>query len=452
MLQLFLYLTTRGLRCIVRPSEGAGFPRFGAIVQHQTVFKPYRGVRMKSNRAVALAVSVAVTAYGRAGLAADTVADAQLQEVVVTGTAIKGIEAETALPVQVVSDADIAKSGAVSVEQLFRQISSASSAGVVVAATATGTLTGSISTISLRGLGSSRTLVLINGQRSSVYGGGSGGVAGNSVDISSIPVPAIERVDVLKDGASSLYGSDAIGGVVNFVLKQNFQGLEATGMVGAPTHGGGGTQEQGALFAGIGDVRSDRYNINFGVNFDHQQPILGANRSFAGRYSPLYGNDVTSSFAFPANVALPAGGGTRNPNAGNCGPYSLNDANFPLQCRFDNSPYDSLQPDVTKYGLLANGVFALNDTNQVYGTASYSRVTTETQVQPVPLSNGNPLIAGNPYIAYLANLLATQYPTYPTAGLLGNGTFLLPPTSPYYPTAFAIANGQCPGGVCNPLN
>jgi hypothetical protein len=70
---------------------------------------------------------------------------------------------------------------------------------------------------------------------------------------------------------------------------------------------------------------------------------MGSHRSFATRYNPGYGNDVTSSFSFPANVALP-GRGTRNPNLLNCGPDSLRDANFPNQCRFDNSPFDSLQP------------------------------------------------------------------------------------------------------------
>jgi len=139
-----------------------------------------------------------------------------LQEVVVTGTSIRGINAETALPVQILSSKDIARTGATNVEQLLQSISATSSAGSVVSVDATGNLTGGIQTISLRGLGSSRTLVLINGKRASVYGGGSAGAAGNSVDIGAIPVGAIERVEVLKDGASAIYGSDAIAGVINF--------------------------------------------------------------------------------------------------------------------------------------------------------------------------------------------------------------------------------------------
>jgi len=368
---------------------------------------------------------------------------APLDEVIVTGSSIKRINGETALPVEVLRRDDIARTGATNTEELFRQISAASSSGATVAAQGTGNQTGGIATISLRGLGSSRTLVLINGQRSAVYGGGSIGVAGNSVDISSIPIAAIERVEILRDGASALYGSDAIAGVVNFILRSSFQGLDLTGMAGTPTQKGGGQQESVSLYGGLGDLVTDRYNAGIGVNFQHFAPLMGASRAFATRYSPGYGNDVTSSFAFPANVAIPAasGGGTRNPLVPHCGPDSLADVNFPTQCRFDNSPFDSLQPEMNKVSFMLNGHAALSSTSQLYTDDSFSQVRTRTTVQPVPLSYQNPLIAGNPYIAYLRNLLATEYPTYNNKAVVpGTGAFLLPPTSPYYPTEWAAAN------------
>ena len=368
---------------------------------------------------------------------------APMEEVIVTGSSIKRINGETALPVEVLRRDDIARTGANNAEELFRQIAAASSAGHAVAAQSTGVQAGAISTISLRGLGSSRTLVLINGQRSAVYGGGSAGAAGNSVDISAIPVAAIERVEILRDGASSLYGSDAIAGVVNFILRSNFQGLDVSATGGTPTDQGGGQQENVSLYGGLGDLVNDRYNAGLGLNFQHFTALMGADRPFATRYNPGYGNDVTSSFAFPANVAIPTanGGGTRSPGAGSCGPYSLNDVNFPTQCRFDNSPYDSLQPEVNKLSVMFNGHVALGASSQLYTDDSFAQVRTRTTVQPVPLSYQNPLLAGNPYNAYLANLLATQYPTYNNKAVApGTGAFLLPPTSPYYPTDFAIAN------------
>lgn len=192
-------------------------------------------------------VAVLILSLSLAAGARPAIADEDknsLDEVVITGTSIKRINAETALPVQVLKQEDIARSGASTVEELMRQISSAASAGSVSTAQATGATTGSISTISLRGLTSARTLVLINGRRSAVYGGGSNGVNGSSVDISSIPIFMIERVEILKDGASAIYGSDAIAGVVNFILRTNFQGLEVAAEGGTPTRAGGGTEEK----------------------------------------------------------------------------------------------------------------------------------------------------------------------------------------------------------------
>ena len=375
--------------------------------------------------------------------------NSSITEIVVTGTSIRGLDAETALPVTVLKAEDIARTGATSAQDLFRNISAASSLGSTVQAQATGNQTGSISTISLRGLTSARTLVLINGLRSAPYGGGSIGEAGNSVDISSIPVAMIERVEILKDGASAIYGSDAIAGVVNFILKDNFQGVDASVTAGAPTRDGGGTEEHASFFGGIGDLKADRYNINLGLGFDHVQDILGSTRpSFATRYSPQFGNDVTSSFAFPANIAVfpapPKGQPTTiNPGVGtSCAP-SLTDVNFPAQCRFDNSPYDSLQPDTKRGNGLLNAHYQISDTTQLYAEASFAHVETLTQVQPVPLSYQNPLLPSNPFLAFQSALLASQYPNYHNPAITPTAAaFLLPPTSPYYPAAFAAANGM----------
>jgi iron complex outermembrane receptor protein len=399
----------------------------------------------------ALALGLTVTSvHAQTQTAKSTTQDqtAALEEVVVTGTAIKGLNAETSLPVQVIKAEDIARTGVTTTEDLFRLITAASAAGSVQTAQSTGNVNGSLSAISLRGLGSGRTLVLINGRRAAVYGGGSNGANGDSVDISTIPLAAVERVEILKDGASALYGSDAIAGVVNFILKSDYQGLEVTGLAGTPTRDGGGTTENSSILGGFGDLKTDRYNVTLSAFFDHDSPILGSSRPFASRYNPQYGNDDTSSFAFPANVILPnptgKGSITANPLAGNCGPASINDANYPAQCRFDNDGDVALQPEQKRYGQNLDARLAVGDNSQLYLQESFAVTNTIQQVQPVPLSSGNPLLPGNPYIAYLTNLLKT-YPTYnaaATGALPGTGAFLLPPTSPYYPTAFAAANGQ----------
>jgi iron complex outermembrane recepter protein len=389
----------------------------------------------------AMTLSLAISGIVHAQTAARTSVDANpaLEEIVVTGTSIKGLNAETALPVQVLKREDIERTGVTSTEDLFRTITAASAGGSTQTAQGTGFQTGSLSAISLRGLGSSRTLVLINGRRSAVYGGGSTGAAGSSVDISAIPLAAIERVEILKDGASAIYGSDAIAGVVNFILRSDYQGGEFTGEVGTPTRDGGGTTETFSAFGGLGDLKTDRYNVTLGVDYLHQSPIFGSSRPFATRYSPSTGADGTSSFAFPANAQLPTG--IISPGAGNCGPFSINDANTPNQCRFDNTGFVSLQAEQKKIGENLSGHLAIGEDSQLYLEESFNQTKTTQQVQPVPLSNGNPLLPGNPYNAFLANLIATQYPGLSPKGLVGTGAFLLPPSSPYYPVAFATANG-----------
>ena len=252
----------------------------------------------------------------------------------------------------------------------------------------------------------------------------------------------IERVEVLKDGASAIYGSDAIAGVVNFILKKNFQGVEVTAEAARPLIPVAAPKRKSRLSPAWATRRQDRYNVELGLNFEHQNALMGSDRAFATRYSPGYGNDVTSSFAFPANVALTGGKGTRSPAYPNCGPDSLADPNFLNQCRFDNSPFDSLVPEYRKLNANLNGSFALTDASKLYGDSASPRSRRQTTVQPVPLSYQNPLLPGDPYNAYLANLLATKYPTYKNPAVVpGTGAFLLGPDSPYYPTAFATANG-----------
>lgn len=127
----------------------------------------------------------------------------QLMRVEVTGSSIKRIEGETALPVQVLTRKDIERTGATTVEQLLQTVTAASSSGGLTASSMSGATTGGISAVGLRGLSSLRTLVLINGRRIAPYGIGFTNDS-VSVDVNSIPLNAVERVEVLKDGASAI--------------------------------------------------------------------------------------------------------------------------------------------------------------------------------------------------------------------------------------------------------
>ena len=172
-------------------------------------------------RWTALAARVVCAGLASAGVAAS--AQDTPQRVEITGSSIKRTDAETALPVQVLTRQEIQASGAVNVEQLLQSVSALSSSGATPNSSSSGAATGGLSGISLRGLSSIRTLVLINGRRVAPYGIGFVGDS-VSVDVNSIPLSAIERVEVLKDGASAIYGSDAIAGVVNFILRKDYSG------------------------------------------------------------------------------------------------------------------------------------------------------------------------------------------------------------------------------------
>jgi iron complex outermembrane receptor protein len=366
--------------------------------------------------------------------------DAIKNRVVITGSSIKRIEGETALPVQVLKRADIERIGASSTEELVKQLSSLSSAGSsTTVANASGYGGGNIATVSLRGLGGGRTLVLVNGRRVSVYGGGSAGSAGSSVDVNSIPLSAIERVEVLKDGASAVYGSDAIAGVVNFILRRDYKGVEISGTYGQPTLSRSGRDAKATLFGGLGDFANDGYNLTAGLNLQETKAIYGYERAFASRLNVAETNDYLSSIAFPANVSMYGTGVLKNPALPNCGPVSVVSPYAPTRCSYDNSPSVSLQPAMKRASLMLNGRKKLDGDAELYVEGGYTRNRITSQTQPVPMAYNAITTATNPYVPQFKALMA-QYPGAAKYNY-GIGGFVLVPSSPYYPASFAAANG-----------
>ncbi len=379
--------------------------------------------------------AMAAAAHAQGTSSADS---QQLERVEITGSSIKQISGETALPVQILTRQDIQRTGVSNAEQLLKTISASSTLGSTnVANSGAGGGQGggnSVSLISLRGLGTARTLVLINGRRSAPAGGTS------AVDISTIPIAAIERVEVLKDGSSAIYGSDAIAGVVNFILRREFSGTEISSTVGVPTRSGGGTEARLSVINGFGNIDTDRYSVTLTGSYSSTRPIFGSSRSFAKNIDVAEQLDKTSSTAFPANVRLP-NGTLRSPNYPDCGPYSLVSPLSPGLCRYDNAPYIALEPENKLANVAATARFKVSSSVEAYLESSFTRNKTLNTQQHV-LINGAALPAGSPYIASLTNLINTQYPQFPQLrNLIGGAWALLPPTSPYYPTTFANANG-----------
>src|SRR5271156_3446113 len=173
----------------------------------------------------------------------------ELQEIVVTGSMIKRVNAETAEAVTVVKMDTLKDLGVTSVEQALSLITSNNA--TITTASNVATFNGGASVAALRGMPASKTLVLLDGQRLA-----NNVTLGNGVDLNTIPFAAIDHIEVLREGASSLYGSDAIAGVINFITKKNLEGGELNVNYSHPQHSGGFSDDADLTY-GIGSLAND---------------------------------------------------------------------------------------------------------------------------------------------------------------------------------------------------
>ncbi|MBX9644077.1 MAG: TonB-dependent receptor plug domain-containing protein, partial [Novosphingobium sp.] len=211
--------------------------------------------------------------------------------IVVTGSRIKQDPTKSALPLQVISSVDIEKNGLANPEQLNMFLTSNGSGADNLASNAdvvTGAQRGTngLSAANLRGQGSASTLILLNGRRVAAHG-----LSGGAVDVNQIPYAAIERVEILKDGASAIYGTDAIGGVINYITKKNFKGYSLAGSTDIAQHGGGNIYRLSGLM-GIGDLNEDGINVMGGVSYSWNKILRGNQRDFVNTNQPLRGLSV----------------------------------------------------------------------------------------------------------------------------------------------------------------
>jgi iron complex outermembrane receptor protein len=224
--------------------------------------------------------------------------------VIVTGSRIIHTDTETTSPVQVISSVDLHESGFTSTQEVLKNLT-ANGQGTL-SQSFSGAFASGASGIALRGLNVGYTLVLIDGHRSAPYPIGDDGQR-SFVDVADIPFDAIERIEVLKDGASAVYGSDAIAGVVNIILKKSFTGLTVTADGGTSSHADGTTEHAAATW-GIGDLVNDGRNFYISGEFRHQQQIRFIDRggfftqrdfSASGGDNVTFGvpNELTGAFA-----------------------------------------------------------------------------------------------------------------------------------------------------------
>src|ERR1700678_3453873 len=240
----------------------------------------------------AASTGTAASATAGPATAASDNAAPELQEIVVTGTMLKRPDAETAEAITTVSMESLKALGITTVEQALQQIAANQASGAFQVASSVSTFTGGGSFANLRGLGSDHTLILLDGQRLA-----NNVSVGTAVDITGIPFAAIDHIEVLREGASSLYGTDAIGGVVNFITKKNLESGEVNVNFTKPQHEGGDSYS-GDFTWGIGNLASDGYNVMVAINYSKQDELSAGQRSYATGYYPSQG---LANINYPGN-------------------------------------------------------------------------------------------------------------------------------------------------------
>jgi iron complex outermembrane recepter protein len=351
--------------------------------------------------------------------AAPSTGTTEAQTIVVTGSFTRRSNTETASPVTSLSADTIAKEGITNISDAIRSVS-ADNSGTIPNAFSNGFAAGA-SGASLRGLTAADTLVLIDGLRTAAYPVADDGVR-SFVDLNTIPIGTVDRVEVDKNGASSIYGSDAVAGVVNIIMKQTFQGFQADASYGGAEEGGGNEVRANALM-GYGDLGSQGWNAYIDLEYQNDGKIGAGQRDFPYNttdLSSIGGNNLIggqpglNSGSIYGSVA-PAGGGLYQPlRACGRGSTPTTDAGGSY-CAQNFVPYGDDQPAQERWGIYGRFTKQLGPNNQAFVNVYYYEnklntygapqqiqtsvpINTNAITLPVMLANGQ-LNPNNPFAA-----------------------------------------------------
>lgn len=370
---------------------------------------PRRGRLLVSTAIAGFALAAPAAVLAQA-VAANEAANSttSVGEVVVTGSLFRRTNVETPSPVTVMNAEQIRRTANTTIADVVRSIA-ADNSGTVPTAFSDGFAAGS-SGVALRGLTVNSTLVLIDGLRTADYPLPDDGQRG-FVDLNTIPFSAVERVEVLKDGASSIYGADAIGGVVNIIMKPTFKGLEADAEGGTTQHGGG-AMERFTVTAGTGDLDTDHYNVYIDAEYQHDARILDDQRGFPyntndlssigglnliggqpgnlsgsiyGTVTPatITGDNVLTGVPIPGAVSQPlrpCGAGTTQQTDGSGNVY----------CAQNFLKYTDIQPDERRWGVLGRFTWQVTPNIQAWVTASVYDNRTDVDEPPNQIEASTP--------------------------------------------------------------
>jgi iron complex outermembrane receptor protein len=365
------------------------------------------------------------TAFAQDTAKPDDKKDDAAQTIVVTGSILRRTNTETVSPVTTITADQLDARGISTVQEGLQTLAANNGPALTNSFTANGAFAAGASAISLRGLSTNSTLVLFDGMRAAYYPLADDG-SRNFVDLNTIPDDIIEKVDVLKDGASSAYGADAIAGVVNIKTKRQFKGISIRAEGGTSSRADAGSQRL-SLTVGKGDIEENGYNAYFSTFYYHSAALYNRDRPYPFNSANLAGlgnntNSViggvnadgtytqgtpTSSifYARPydaTNTTAVAGGRYTALNASQCtgSTYKLTAADLARAanataptsvCQVDyTAAYGVVQPEIKRYGGSAKVTAKLSDTIEAYAEFNFLQTTSSYTGQPAVIRGNAP--------------------------------------------------------------
>ena len=348
--------------------------------------KPSEPAFRRNQLAVACTLALALGSIPMAALAQsndnEAGEDMLIEEVMVTGTRIKGLDMKGAAQAVQINQRDILESGAENIGQLMQDLTvtgggfgtfTTSTAGPLSSETPVGS-----SSVSLRGLGTGSTLTLINGRRASVASFARG--QASFIDVNSIPTSAVERVEILLSGASASYGADAVAGVVNYVLRDDFEGIEISASYGDSTASSDNSRTNINLLGGWGN---ERHHVMALVDYYQRDPLFDRDRKISADsirpsqqgFYPSY-NDLFWMFYDQ----------TEEPEDGGCAADDFGFGNFGEYCEVNTNQYTSVLDEYSSLGGMVTYQFEINDSTTWYNELIYQETDADGTSSPANFS------------------------------------------------------------------
>lgn len=350
-----------------------------------------KSIYMKNLKYAAAPLAISLGIISAPSYAQEAVAEEEDVAIVVTGSRISINGLTSPSPLQTVGEVAIEQSGVVNLQELLLENPAFGTPGISRTNSNFATASAGAATVDLRNLGSARTLVLVNGRRFVA------GVPGSSaVDLNTIPTQFIERVDILTGGASAVYGSDAVAGVVNIIYKTDFEGIEAGGQIGVSEEGDDLRRQADLTFGGSFSDGRGKFMTHLGYSkegavFSRDRKISAIDQFFTRDPDKFFEirQPFFSSFA-PQGRFFNAPGvsvGTFDANNKFILGFSTNgDATRPAD-GFNRSAFRTIAIPTERYLLATNASYDVSDDIEIFFEGTYAKTKTKTELEPVPLDS-----------------------------------------------------------------